>query len=147
MKQVVLFLTILTLPASLFAQGPLSPTAAPAPTMKSLAQIETRTPITNLPYSVEAPGSYYVTTNLTGGLINGGITILTNNVTIDLGGFTLSGIGGNSSGIVGGPANVVIRNGTLVNWGADGVNASGTPDSRFENLQFYGNGNIGVEAG
>jgi parallel beta-helix repeat protein len=155
MKQVVLFLTILTLPASLFAQGPLSPTAAPAPTMKSLAQIEPRIAITNLPYTISSSGSYYVTTNLTcttcSGVqpgINFSLIPLADNVTLDLNGFTLSGMAGSGHGInVSGGYNYVIRNGTLANWGEDGVDMSLASNSRFENLQFYGNGHIGLEAG
>ncbi len=48
------------------AQGPLTPPGAPAPTMKTLDQVEVRTPITNLPYTITQPGSYYLIANLTG---------------------------------------------------------------------------------
>ena len=48
-----------------FAQGALTPPGAPAPTMKSLAQIEPRTPISSVPFTITQPGSYYLTTNLT----------------------------------------------------------------------------------
>jgi hypothetical protein len=57
--------------------------------MKSLAQIEPRTPISSAPFSITQPGSYYLTTNVT---VNAGdaITINANNVTLDLNGFTIS---------------------------------------------------------
>jgi parallel beta-helix repeat protein len=140
---------------SAFGQGALSPTAAPAPTMKTLAQIEPRTPITNLPYTISSSGSYYVTTNLTcttcSGVqpgINFSLIPLADNVTLDLNGFTLSGMAGSGHGIsASGGYNYVIRNGTLANWGEDGVDMSLAANSRFENLQFYGNGHIGLEAG
>src|SRR6478609_1827254 len=72
-----------------FAQGSLTPPAgAPAPVMKSLSQIEPRTPVSSAPFTINQPGSYYLTTNLT---ISSGtaITIATNDVTLDLNGFAL----------------------------------------------------------
>jgi len=74
---------------SAFGQGALTPPGAPAATMKSLAQIEPRTPISSAPYFILTPGSYYLTGNLT--VSSGGaIAIVTNNVTLDLNGFTIS---------------------------------------------------------
>jgi len=74
--------------AKCFAQGSLTPPGAPAPTMKTLAQIEARTPISTAPFTITAPGSYYLTTNLS---ISSGsaITVSANNVMLDLNGFTL----------------------------------------------------------
>jgi hypothetical protein len=84
----VLLLTILT--AVLRAQGSLTPPGAPAPTMKSLAQVEARTAITNTSnVGINQPGSYYLTTNIT--VTSGhGVAILCSNVMLDLNGFTLS---------------------------------------------------------
>jgi hypothetical protein len=75
--------------ASSWAQGALTPPAAPGPTMKSLDQIEARTPISVAPFTITASGSYYLTTNVT---VSSGdaITISANNVTLDLNGFTIS---------------------------------------------------------
>src|SRR5262249_13744653 len=72
-----------------YAQGSLTPPGAPAPTMKTLAQIEPRTPISSLPFIISKPGSYYLTTNLTTTLSNA-ITISTNCVPLDLSGFTIT---------------------------------------------------------
>lgn len=48
-----------------FAQGSLTPPpGAPAPTMITLQQIEPRTPISSVPFTITTPGSYYLTTNL-----------------------------------------------------------------------------------
>jgi len=71
-----------------FAQGTLTPPGAPAPTMKSLGQIEPRTPVSSVPFAISASGSYYLTTNLTTSSGNA-ITINVNDVTLDLNGFTI----------------------------------------------------------
>lgn len=76
--------------STLHAQGALTPPGAPAPTMKSLDQIEARTAITNTSSlaTISQPGSYYLTGNLT--VASGiGIIINTNGVTLDLNGFTI----------------------------------------------------------
>lgn len=84
-------------PAALFAQGSLTPPGAPAPTMKTLAQIEPRTPISAAPFTISAPGSYYLTANVT--VTNGnGIMIAANGVTLDLNGFTISSTSPNATG-------------------------------------------------
>src|SRR5262249_30290848 len=71
------------------SQGPLTPPGAPAPTMKTLDQIEARTPISSAPFTITNSGSYYLTTNLSVSTGNA-ITIATNGVTLDLNGFTIS---------------------------------------------------------
>src|SRR4029077_17462440 len=77
---------------SAFGQGSLTPPGAPAPTMKTLAQIEPRIEInaTNPPgdadssFKITQPGSYYLTGNLTGVASKHGIKIAANDVTLDL---------------------------------------------------------------
>ena len=76
-------------PSALLAQGSLTPPGAPAPIMKSLDQIEPRTPISSAPFAITNPGSYYLTTNINVSSGNA-ITIATNGVTLDLNGFTIS---------------------------------------------------------
>src|ERR1022692_511095 len=72
-----------------FAQGSLTPPGAPAATMKTLTQIEPRTPISSVPFTISTPGSYYLTTNVTATTSNS-IFINTNGVTLDLNGFTIA---------------------------------------------------------
>ncbi len=76
-------------PSSLYAQGSLTPPGAPTTTMKSLDQIEARTPISSALFAITAPGSYYLTANVS---VAGGnaIFISANQVTLDLNGFTIS---------------------------------------------------------
>ena len=71
-----------------FAQGSLTPPGAPAPMMKTLDQIEARTPISQLPFTINTGGSYYLTGNLSTGASNA-IVIAASGVTLDLNGFTI----------------------------------------------------------
>jgi parallel beta-helix repeat protein len=146
MKRAVLALTLFILPAPLFAQGPLTPPAPPGPTMVTLSQVEPRTPITNLPYSITLPGSYYITTNMTGIVGSPGITILANDVTVDLRGFTLQGVPGSGPAISvsNSVRNLAIRNGVLDGWGVRGTNAY---NSLFERLRESNSGGPGLVTG
>lgn len=93
-----LLATFTILPMSLRAQGSLTPPGAPGSTMKSLDQIEARTPITSAPFTITNPGSYYLTTNLNVSFGNA-IFIATNAVTVDLNGFTISSSAPGATGV------------------------------------------------
>ena len=103
--------------------GNLEPPAAPAPTMKTLDEVEPRIPISSVPYTISVSGSYYLTGNLTYTGPQGAITVTVNNVTIDLMGYTLSGPGsGYNMGVyMVGRNNVEIRNGTVRAFGSHGI--------------------------
>jgi len=133
----------------IFGQGSLTPPGAPAPTMKTLDQIEPRTPITSLIYTISQPGSYYLTTNLTGGAFNG-INITANGVTLDLMGFELVGGPGNAGfGITvsGMRTNITVRNGTVRNWGGDGVHLSAARNCVLQNVRALNNSEAGLVVG
>ena len=130
----LLLVTVLTLPSLAFAQGALTPPsgafsgAAPAPTMKTLDQLEPRTPLEpgapgvspsmNGGLIIDEPGSYYLTGNLTVSSGNA-IDIGASNVTLDLNGFTILSTAGDNvvrgAGIElsGSVTNVTIRNGHI----------------------------------
>lgn len=119
LKLAALALLFSTLDAQLStasAQGTLTPPGAPAPTMKSLDQIEPRTPISSAPFTITNPGSYYLTTNIT---VTSGdaITIATNGVTLDLNGFTISSTAPSAAGygilLNGGLRNIKLANGFI----------------------------------
>jgi len=58
--------------------------------MKTLDQVQPRTPVSAFGTTLTAPGSYYLTTNLLSGSSTGdGILVRANNVTIDLNGFSI----------------------------------------------------------
>ena len=117
--------TILTSVTALFvichssfviAQGSLTPPGAPAPTMKTLDQVEARTPISSAPFNISASGSYYLTGNLTVATGNA-ITINADQVTLDLNGFTISSTASPASGTAvllnSARKNVTIKNGHI----------------------------------
>jgi parallel beta-helix repeat protein len=141
------FAHVLTL--SVLAQGDLTAPGAPAPTMKTLQQIEPRTPISSVPFTINQAGSYYLTTNLTGTSGQSGITIAAHHVSIDLGGFELAGVPGAVSGIVtsGTRTNLTVRNGTIRAWPIFGVNFATGHAGEFENLRLLQNNSAGLSAG
>lgn len=132
----VLVLASFALPQGLLAQGSLTPPGPPAPTMKSLDQVEARIIVnaTNTPgtasavFRISAPGSYYLTGNVAGVSGKAGIEIASSNVTLDLNGFSLRGVSGSTAGIRTPDVdfdNIVIRNGFIVGFGGNGIDLLG----------------------
>lgn len=112
--------------------GPLDPPVGPiAPTFKTLTEVEPRVAInaTNTPgdgnsiYRITQPGSYYLTGNVAGVSGRSGIEIAADNVTIDLMGFSVEGVGGSLDGVTTELTrnNLTVRNGTVSGWGQDGI--------------------------
>ena len=121
--------------AGLLFAGPLDPPVGPiTPTFKTLTEVEPRIAInaTNTPgdlnnlFKITQRGSYYLTGNITGVAGKNGIEITASGVTLDLNGFELIGIPamGPVDGVSmfnSGPLNVTVRNGSVRNWGDDGI--------------------------
>jgi len=113
--------------------GPIDPPPGPiTPTYKTLTEVEPRTAInlTNTPgdadslFKITQRGSYYLTGNITGVVGKHGIEIAASGVTLDLMGFDLSGVPTSLDGVsatVFNLTNITIRNGSVRNWGGDGV--------------------------
>ena len=138
MKRLLLPLLLPLLAATAFAQGPLAPpntsgpqvgpvaaldgSGNPQPTMKTLHQVEPRTPVQTLavsaPYTISQPGSYYLTGNIT--VASGdAIIIASDDVSLDLNGFTLKstftgGASGTAVSVSSSRSRLTIRNGSIV---------------------------------
>ena len=117
------------------AQGPLAPPGAPGATMRTLLEIEPRTPIASLPYTITQSGSYYVISNLWASS-ESGIVVAADDVTVDLNGFEISGtltFGDKGIEVQGARKRLVVRNGAIYGF-AYGFYSKGISDSRLEKL-------------
>ncbi|MDA8019744.1 MAG: hypothetical protein MPN21_20075 [Thermoanaerobaculia bacterium] len=114
-------------------------------------RIRPGTLITNIPFTISQPGHYYLIHNLSHSTSNAdGIIVDTNDVTIDLNGFSLFGgifTGVNSDdGIVvlGSHTNIKIYNGGVSGWHGDGINALNADFSIFRDLYAGQNNGDGL---
>ena len=159
MKTILLILALFSLAPSGFGQGTLTPPPGPpAPTMKTLDQIEPRTIVNaaNTPgdaangFIISAPGSYYLTGNIAVAPGTHGISIQANDVTLDLNGFALISGGGGAFIGVNVPvaqSGFCIRNGSVRGWGGGGVQAAAAV-TLAEKLRLSDNvGAIGLAVG
>jgi parallel beta-helix repeat protein len=127
--------------------------------MKRLDQVEARTIVNaaNTPgdaantFIISAPGSYYITGDVTGDAGKHGISIQADNVTLDLNGFALIGGGGGAFRGVHVPAaqtGFAIRNGTIRGWTDGGVRAELAVSTLAERLRLLDNaGATGLNLG
>jgi len=93
--------------------GPLDPPAPPAPT--DAVQLP-GTPVASAPFTISTPGRYYLTRNIVSPGAQIAITVATDNVIVDLGGFTIGGndtVGSYGIRLSGDRQNITIVNGVL----------------------------------
>ncbi len=133
-----------------FAQGSLTPPGTPAPTMKTLQQLEPRTDMNLLTGDatavavISSPGSYYLTSDLSGESGKDTIRVISTGgrITIDLNGFALTNTAAGRTAIVlpPGSPSVVIRNGTILCSGSSSTKAVGGSSLHVscENLALVG---------
>jgi parallel beta-helix repeat protein len=130
--------------------------------MITLDQVEARTPLpppgfdpaSDFPIRITQSGSYYLTRDIAaaGTPGPGGIVIETDNVALDLNGFALIGPplqAGETSddGIsIIGFSNISISNGTVRDWGDEGIDADAAFACQFRDIILHNNGRIQVPA-
>ena len=171
MKTALRFFTLLLstfiLQPSSFGQGPLPPPGAPAPTMKTLDQIDThidvkgekRIDLQNAPaaavtttdanyhFVITQPGSYYLSANL-GVTKPNGIHVTVAGVTVDLNGFQISrstGSVGDGLTIDGAADHCTIKNGSVSGFGK-GINSNARSGSVLQ-ISVSGCTNTGITTG
>ncbi|HYD01923.1 MAG TPA: hypothetical protein VEB22_11915 [Phycisphaerales bacterium] len=130
--------------------GPLNPPAgAINATMKTLDAVEPRTAVSavNTPgdavsvYRITAPGSYYLTGNVSVPAGKSGIVIASPGVTLDLCGFAIAGVAGSASGVIDTAAavsGISVRNGVISGTGAAGVSLMNGAGARVKDLSLAG---------
>jgi Right handed beta helix region len=157
----LLFVAVFALQLSpAFGQGSLTPPGPPAPTMKSLDQVQPRTPVdathtpgdTNSLFIISQPGSYYLTSNILGVVGKSGVTITAPDVTLDLNGFGLIGVPSSLFGInlsFHGSlnTNITVKHGFVNNWGEIGISAQAASMVTFNDLVCDYNNSIGIYVG
>jgi len=119
MKKRNIAIAVVCLGNIVFGQGSLTPPGAPAPTMKTLREIEPRSSVFFAPTVLTEPGSYYLEGNLTGT-----VTFAADNISLDLMGFSITSASGNAIDMAGAKKNIWIHNGTLSAPAQNGIDFS-----------------------
>jgi parallel beta-helix repeat protein len=96
-------------------------------------------------FVISQPGSYCLGSNVVGVAGKNGIKIDADNVTLDLAGFAVLGVGNSLSGIViSGHFHIVVRNGSISGWSSHGLDGTSGALSRIEDLRADANGGTGL---
>lgn len=138
--------------------GPINPPAGPvSPTGRTLQEIfdkpsgDGRISIaaSATTVTINQPGSYVLTGNITVGAGSNGVFITASNVTLDLNGYTISGATGNTSAgiLLSSVGNVRVRNGNVERFGG-GVNMVGVLNAvTVEDLLIRNTRSTGINTG
>ena len=92
-----------------------------------------------------ASRAHLLESNVVGVAGKNGIRIDADNVTLDLDGFAVLGVGRSLSGIkINNHLRIVIRNGSISDWSSHGLDGTEAALSRIEDLRADGNGGNGI---
>ncbi len=143
-------------PCGALAQGILTPPGAPAPTMKTLSQIEPRTDLSTLAgdasavHVIKGIGCYYLSRDIAGAGGKSTISVATaGRVTIDLNGFSLISTGTDQNAINLPAANdaVIIHNGIILAAAGAGKAVGGLAANVVcQNLSMVGSLDLGSDS-
>lgn len=105
--------------------------------------------LTKIPESIDWPAHVTLAGTLFGTSGQHGITVNADDVTIDLGGHALQGIGGSLNGITvaGLRRNTAVLNGVVADWGQTGVNLASTANGSVIDVRVNNNGSNGIHLG
>jgi parallel beta-helix repeat protein len=96
-------------------------------------------------FIISQPGSYCLGSNVVGVAGKNGIKINADNVTLDLAGFGVLGVGSSLNGIlINNHFHIVIRNGSISGWGNHGLDGTNGALARIEDLHTDANGANGL---
>jgi hypothetical protein len=104
-------------------------------------------------YVIQHPGSYYLTDSILASENNSyGIIIDASNVMLDLNGYSISGAGNSGSTgsgiyVYGSQTNITVKNGFLINWVEQGIDATNATNSLITEVIATGNGDNGFYIG
>lgn len=138
--------------------GPLNPpSGAVMPTARPLAEVEPRIAVgpqttpgdadsSPSTFKITAPGSYYLTADVVGEATKHGIEITSDDVTLDLMGFSVRGVAGARSGvrIASLLRNVTVRDGSITDWPTGGLDASSADEVSVLDVRVMRNTGIGI---
>jgi parallel beta-helix repeat protein len=131
-------------------EPPGAPASTPGPEPRIAVSAETTPGTFSALFVISAPGSYYLTDNITGESGKSGIVIEASDVTLDLNGFNIGGVPGSPFGIYAfftEVHGVTVRNGTVSGWHTSGVDLTAAVGSRVENVTARSNGFRGIQLG
>jgi len=105
--------------------------------------------LSQLPQYVPWPATIKLAGTLTGLRNTNGITIASDDVTIDLNDHALVGVAQALDGIqvMGAHTNITVRNGSVLGWPGDGVDAGAAVNSQVRNISTARNSGAGIRAG
>jgi parallel beta-helix repeat protein len=105
--------------------------------------------LSQLPQFVPWPATIKLAGTLTGIRNTNGITIASDDVTIDLNDHALVGVAQALDGILvqGARTNITVRNGSAQGWPGDGVDAGSAANSQLRNVNSARNGGVGLRVG